>query len=905
MTAEEIRIQLIDFAHARFTAIVERFLPDLVLPGYFAGHRCNNHNAVEFAYVAAQLHGLGRERVGRYSGMEAIAAWLRQVDGRVTETFFSYRVAETLLEFGKFEGNPLLDDFSAEAKENLRNAVDSTLIFDPQGRCLRGYSNNYWAVLARCEFDRQRLGLLEDDSILKLAQERTQELLFRNPEGFFDDSPELSQRFDIYSADTHLFLEPLWHLYDQEKLEFNLRQHVRLLETIAMKNGGSFAWGRSIGALSVCMTMELCAMSLRLGMAADSERTLGLLAHASKALSLWFSDDLINAHRGAMTDAYRGPYRLLQMTLDCLGKVCLVAEALKKVTGTAADAATLFRAEDQLIPFSNKGAGVWMFRNEQIEFQFPLVGWEQADYAPWFHAPGLLETPVDSRMICGLPRISKGGLEFLGAALPEEVKKIPNGLRLVFGDFRSCKSEDQSIPLGGRRTVSYRVENDTIFAEELWEFDQLPDAISFNVPETDRRLLFKAGSESHHDIVEVRGMPEWRSCWGELCRLHQVQFVPSKKIRFSWSLAPVLRVADVPASHDYNRALYDAMPSGEVIEKRTENCGDLRQATIKELVGENDIFHVGWPEYLFPRGDFSDKEYDDRVLDLIEQLGRSPARIVWTMHNRRPHWWDAERGKALYRAWAQIADGVIHHSQWGMDLIRSELPYNPDAKHLIIPHGHFGAQMPRTCPRDEIEAEFGIQPCVMRFGVLGRWQPEKQVEMIVSAFQAAGRPDQQLLVTAYKGGSPNPDDPRIIFLPRESWLTRELIARHVQLCDVLVSAHVGDTFLTSGAPADAVGAGIPMIVPRWEFFLETMVKAAIYFDNTESALSELFKSITASDIARAQSFIEGLQSRYAWPILAQKTLAFYRRLTGGRGVNSPSRVVAPNIHPRNAPSQNA
>ena len=186
--------------------------------------------------------------------------------------------------------------------------------------------------------------------------------------------------------------------------------------------------------------------------------------------------------------------------------------------------------------------------------------------------------------------------------------------------------------------------------------------------------------------------------------------------------------------------------------------------------------------------------------------------------------------------------------------------------------------MQLTRSRKEIEAAQGLKPCAMRFGVLGRWQKEKQVELIVAAFQKAARPDQQLLITAYKADAEKPDDPRIILLPRNDWMVRTEIAESTHLCDALISAHTGDTYLTSGISADAIGAGLAMFVPHWEFFHETLEDAPFYHDNTLESLAASFASITPEALERGKAAFRALQPRFAWPLLAERTLAFYRSL---------------------------
>lgn len=338
--------------------------------------------------------------------------------------------------------------------------------------------------------------------------------------------------------------------------------------------------------------------------------------------------------------------------------------------------------------------------------------------------------------------------------------------------------------------------------------------------------------------------------------------------------ATAMTVVSGTSHNDYVRSLYDAMPAS-IKEHRFVDGGPMEPFTIEDAPG--DIFHVGWPEHLF--GGHEDAGPDDRILDrILENLADSPIRIVWTMHNRRPHAWDPERGRELYRKWARICDGVIHHSAWGMKLVRAELPYPERARHIVISHGHFGALMPRRSNRIDLERKMGLPPSAMRFGVVGRPQKEKQVDLIVEAFLAGAREGQQLFVSAHSESDGKVDDSRVIYRFRPPWIGRDEIADQIHICDALVSAHTGDTYLTSGMSADAIGAGIPMLAPRWEFFLETLGNAPFYHENTVASLARLFRQMTPGAIASAKAAFCALQPKFAWPALAGQTLRFFRGL---------------------------
>jgi glycosyltransferase involved in cell wall biosynthesis len=490
----------------------------------------------------------------------------------------------------------------------------------------------------------------------------------------------------------------------------------------------------------------------------------------------------------------------------------------------------------------------------------------------------LFENPVGNGVYCGLPRIAIGPDEYTPAGLPVRIEKTAAALTATYANLRCVGGPQSPGSIPGRFTITWRAADGALHCEGHLSLGQIPGGISIFIPETDRPLNFamNCAQPFHQDVIAVGGMADWRSCWGEAKYVHQVHFKPAEELRYAFTLAPKLRVRSVPADdHDYTRALFESMPPA-FIEKRPRPPGVEMDAAA--MAANVDIFHVGWPEHLFGAPSRDIEAFDRHYFEFIEALGRSGARIVWTMHNRRPHYWDAERGRALYRAWARIVDGVIHHSQWGMNLMRSELPFREGARHVVVPHGHFGEQMRVGRSRVEIEAALGLPPCPMRFGIIGRWQKEKQVEMIIAAFQRAARPDQQLVLTAYTSGMEKPADPRVFFLPRNDWMLREEIAGHVRLCDALVSAHTGDTYLTSGVSADAIGAGIGMFAPHWDYFHETLGDAPFYHDNTEDSLAAAFASVTPAGIERARSAFRALQPGCAWPVAAGRTVSLYRSL---------------------------
>ena len=300
----------------------------------------------------------------------AIATVLRPIDGAGTHTFFSYRVAETLRRFGTFDDNHLLAELDREQRANLATACDSTSWIELLDG---GLPANYAAVLARCEVARRSLGLPVDDAVVAELFDRTRRLISANEAGFVDDSEDgAGTRYDIYSADVYLFtapfaaeLEPHW--------THGARSVIDLVRAVAATNGAAVTWGRSLGVLAVCHTLELAALAIERALTTDSDVWLGLGGTAADRLADWSDGAVITAHQGRAQDRYRGPDRWLQLTFDCLGKIAWAGGHFRQLglsgtveSGTVEAAAAVepFTARDELIVFSkDQRAGVWTYRS--------------------------------------------------------------------------------------------------------------------------------------------------------------------------------------------------------------------------------------------------------------------------------------------------------------------------------------------------------------------------------------------------------------------------------------------------------------------------------------------------------------------------------------------------------------
>ncbi len=74
--------------------------------------------------------------------------------------------------------------------------------------------------------------------------------------------------------------------------------------------------------------------------------------------------------------------------------------------------------------------------------------------------------------------------------------------------------------------------------QEQWTFDRVPDALAIYFAESQRpiQVQWQCDRPSRAAVVGVEGMPEWRSYWHPLRRVHQLDIDPARQVRITYRL---------------------------------------------------------------------------------------------------------------------------------------------------------------------------------------------------------------------------------------------------------------------------------------------------------------------------------------------------------------------------------
>lgn len=327
---------------------------------------------------------------------------------------------------------------------------------------------------------------------------------------------------------------------------------------------------------------------------------------------------------------------------------------------------------------------------------------------------------------------------------------------------------------------------------------------------------------------------------------------------------PQLRVLTSHYQHPYHRALYDRL-SPRIIDAPIPAWAWDDSAILDAILLGVDQFHLHWPEWFLG----PDIVHHQRF---IESLRRAEVRIVWTQHNLLPHAGGSEWA-AIYQAWAEAADAVIHHSHWGMARALNTYRYSPQTRHRVIPHGHWAPLLADSAnvDRAEVESELGLTSGRLHLGIVGAPRPAKDIRLAVDAFVASGRDDLDLLILSLAADDPMPDHPRIRAYRYEN-VPRSVYNRRLAVIDVFVLPFAADgTMLTTGLVGDVVGLGRSALVSDWPYLTEVLADAAICYGRSVDDLAACLRSLTSDQLIAAASASQSLQAVYAWDTIAEQT----------------------------------
>jgi glycosyltransferase involved in cell wall biosynthesis len=185
----------------------------------------------------------------------------------------------------------------------------------------------------------------------------------------------------------------------------------------------------------------------------------------------------------------------------------------------------------------------------------------------------------------------------------------------------------------------------------------------------------------------------------------------------------------------YNALLYAAVrdQGGEVAEY--DSFGLLR--------GPWDILHIHWPESLLETGSILHARWSaGKYLALIDLARRRGTRVVWTIHDLKPH--DLVYPAIETRFWDAVlarVDGLIALTETGLARAIARFPALAGLPAFVIPHGHYRGHYPNSISRADARARLGLPAAARVITYFGQIRPYKNVPRLIEAVRQIADPD--------------------------------------------------------------------------------------------------------------------------------------------------------------------
>lgn len=340
------------------------------------------------------------------------------------------------------------------------------------------------------------------------------------------------------------------------------------------------------------------------------------------------------------------------------------------------------------------------------------------------------------------------------------------------------------------------------------------------------------------------------------------------------SRAPSPRVLMFPKHGDnpYLRTLSDSL-------ERRGACVD--DFTFRRALQQHyDVVHIHWPDlHLQARSSLRSVARHARLALLFAVLRARKSRIVWTIHNLKPHERHHRLGEILFPIWfPRMCTHVIALTMSGLESARSMYPPLRKKSATVIPHGHYRGAYRSAPTRAECRDRLGLRH---RFTFLffGNIRPYKNVPLLLRAFRALPNADVQLVIAGQPGAMMELEELRQLAAQDDrvhlalEFVPEEKVPLYVGAADVVVLPF--DSILNSGSVFLALSFNRAVLAPRMGSLPEIQGRVGARWVNLyEGPLSaqHLQRTLEGGDIGEHET---ADLSAFDWDSIGQQTLDFY------------------------------
>jgi len=316
------------------------------------------------------------------------------------------------------------------------------------------------------------------------------------------------------------------------------------------------------------------------------------------------------------------------------------------------------------------------------------------------------------------------------------------------------------------------------------------------------------------------------------------------------------------------------------------------------LLGNADIWHIHWPDLTLNAGP-AHRRFRRALIFLAKLLiaRLRGVRVVWTVHNLKPHDWVMDRVQAfVHAAFLRSISAFISLTESARSAAVDQYPALRNVRGFVVPHGHYAGVYPDTVDRRDARSALGLPAAAKVYLFFGQIRAYKNLPALIDAFDDLGDEDSYLVIAG------NPLEPeygrRIAALTggRERVrcdlgpIANERVQLFMRAADVVVLPY--QDILNSGAALLALSFQRPVVVPG----AGSMVELAAVFG--ERWVHTYSGELSPTDLSAAMAMTGGADDdalvrleraleQHSWPRIAVLTSGVYRAVVEARDERLP------------------
>jgi glycosyltransferase involved in cell wall biosynthesis len=307
----------------------------------------------------------------------------------------------------------------------------------------------------------------------------------------------------------------------------------------------------------------------------------------------------------------------------------------------------------------------------------------------------------------------------------------------------------------------------------------------------------------------------------------------------------------------------------------------------KEWLEENreriDVLHFHWLHYFYRRDSLEStvRQYGQfsENLAYAKKIG---YRVVWTLHNLYPHerpYPDVDHLARLLVS--RQADHVITHCDYGRR--KAEELFYRSRDISTVAHGNFIDVFPNEISREDARAELGIAGDAFVYVYFGNARTYKGIEDLIDAFSRVEDPAARLLLMMRNSFNPKYGDEIVeksgmhdrVLAHTSEYFPESAFQTFLNAADVGVLPF--SQVMTSGSAIQALGFGLPVIVPDLGCLSELVddTIGVLYDASDGEGLARALSEIRTRDVRKmGEEALERAKS-LDWASIASRTARIY------------------------------